>query len=172
MNTVSNFQEEPHSLPKIYGENRHARAASYSAPTASAEYEARAQRMRIQVAALRIQETRLRVGISANAMAQQEWSQVATVMCQSLELVLNHIKSQSRMSNVCAQNRTQAKAYLSPRQIGMIKLIAKGLSNKEISEVLELKQASTNQSLSRIYKVLNVSSRMQAVVKCVQEGII
>jgi DNA-binding NarL/FixJ family response regulator len=172
MNTISPVQDEYSSLPKIYGNTKHAQAVAYSPPPMSAEHETRVQRMKLELAALQLQETRLKVGASASAAMHQEWSQIATVICQSLELVLNHIKNQPSTPSLHTASQSQSKFYLNPNQIRLIRMIVKGLSNKEISEELNLKQSSINQALSRVYKILNVSSRMQAVAKCVQEGII
>jgi two-component system nitrate/nitrite response regulator NarL len=50
---------------------------------------------------------------------------------------------------------------LSQRQLEITKLVLKGLSNKEISKKLNITEGTTRQHLVKIFKKLNVQTRLQ-----------
>lgn len=54
---------------------------------------------------------------------------------------------------------------LTQREEDVIKLLLKGLSNKEISEKLSVTYNTTKAHIESIYRKLNVSNRVQAVIK-------
>jgi len=54
---------------------------------------------------------------------------------------------------------------LTPRQIDVLDLITEGKSNKEIAADLDLTAGTVKMHLSRIYKVLKVKSRTEAVAR-------
>ena len=59
---------------------------------------------------------------------------------------------------------------LSEREIDVLKLVTKGLSNKDIAEELCLSMRTVQAHLGRIFNKLNVSSRTEAVVHALKEG--
>ena len=61
---------------------------------------------------------------------------------------------------------------LTERELKIIKLLAKGMSNEEMSELLHISVHTTKAHLESIYEKLNVKNRVQAVVKSAQNGII
>lgn len=63
-------------------------------------------------------------------------------------------------------------AQLSPREMEVLKLLAKGLSNKEIAARLGLVVGTVKIHVANIFSKLNVSDRTQALVTAVQRGII
>lgn len=133
----------------------------------------RIQRIKLEVAALQLQEMHLQLmrATESNTHDQKDWIQMTSVMCKSLELILNHIKNIKESREI--HHPTQRKpATLSQKQIQILQMVAKGMSNKSISAELNMKQSSVNQALSRIYKILGVRSRMQAVSFCNKQGLI
>jgi DNA-binding NarL/FixJ family response regulator len=60
---------------------------------------------------------------------------------------------------------------LSPREMDVLKLIAKGLSNKEIGQSLGIAEATVKWHVSIILGRLNVADRTEALVAAVQRGI-
>ena len=61
---------------------------------------------------------------------------------------------------------------LSPRQIEVLELLAKGLSNKEIANVLGFTTDGTKAHLRAIFARLGVADRTEAVVHAIQRGLI
>ncbi|MBV8364737.1 MAG: response regulator transcription factor [Candidatus Eremiobacteraeota bacterium] len=59
---------------------------------------------------------------------------------------------------------------LSRREIEIITLIAKGLSNKEIGARLALSEKTVKNHVSRIFSKLNISARSQAAVHAIRSG--
>jgi len=63
-------------------------------------------------------------------------------------------------------------ADLSGRENEIIRLIANGLSNKEISQRLSLSEKTVKNHISRIFAKLNISARTQAAVHAIRIGLI
>jgi two-component system NarL family response regulator len=61
---------------------------------------------------------------------------------------------------------------LTAREIAVLELVAKGLSNKEIGGALGLAEDTVKNHLKHIYAKLDVSDRTEAVLSAVQRGII
>jgi len=59
---------------------------------------------------------------------------------------------------------------LSRREIEIVTLIAKGLSNKEIGARLSLSEKTVKNHVSRIFSKLNISARSQAAVHAIRSG--
>jgi DNA-binding CsgD family transcriptional regulator len=67
---------------------------------------------------------------------------------------------------------TIASIVLSPRELEIIALSAKGDSNKALARKLGISPASVDTYLRRIYAKLNVDDRVQAVVRCLSLGLV
>ena len=63
-------------------------------------------------------------------------------------------------------------AHLSPREMEVLQLLAKGLSNKEIASQLGLVVGTVKIHVANIFSKLGVSDRTQALVSAVKRGII
>jgi len=61
---------------------------------------------------------------------------------------------------------------LTAREVAVLELVAKGLSNKEIGGALFLAEDTVKNHLKHIYAKLDVSDRTEAVLVAVQRGII
>jgi DNA-binding NarL/FixJ family response regulator len=61
---------------------------------------------------------------------------------------------------------------LSPRELSVLDLVARGLSNKEIQATLSMAEGTLKNHLKRIFDKLAVSDRTQAVVAGVKRGLI
>jgi DNA-binding NarL/FixJ family response regulator len=61
---------------------------------------------------------------------------------------------------------------LTGREIEILRLIAKGLSNREAAGVLELSRATVRTHLEHIYQKLEVTNRVEAVTEGLRKGII
>jgi two-component system NarL family response regulator len=61
---------------------------------------------------------------------------------------------------------------LTPREVAVLELVAKGKSNKEIGVVLSLAEGTVKTHLKRIFEKLGVSDRTEAALLAVQRGIV
>lgn len=87
---------------------------------------------------------------------QPQWKTVPLVFAQSLRT--DHI------ARPLATHHS-SKPNLTPREEELIKALATGLSNREIAKQLFLSEGTVRVYLSKVYKKLNVSSRIQAVLQ-------
>jgi DNA-binding NarL/FixJ family response regulator len=65
-----------------------------------------------------------------------------------------------------------AEASLTPREIAVLELVAKGLSNKEIGGVLRTSAGTVKTHLKRIFVKLGVTDRTEAALAAVQRGLV
>ena len=66
----------------------------------------------------------------------------------------------------------EALASLSGRELEVLKLMARGLSNAEVAEVLHLGQTTVKSHVGRVLTKLQVRDRVQAVVIAYQTGVV
>lgn len=64
------------------------------------------------------------------------------------------------------------ESELSARELEVLELIAKGLSNKEIGDALGISEATVKWHVNIILSRLNVSDRTQATITAIQRGIV
>jgi DNA-binding NarL/FixJ family response regulator len=64
-----------------------------------------------------------------------------------------------------------AQNELSVRETEIIRLIARGMSNKEISAKLHLSEKTVKNHISRIFAKLNITARTQAAVHAIKTGL-
>jgi DNA-binding NarL/FixJ family response regulator len=70
------------------------------------------------------------------------------------------------------QGRGEESYGLSAEEIGVLSLIARGLSNPETARTLGASRRTIKSHLESIYRKLGVSSRVEATVKALQAGLI
>jgi DNA-binding NarL/FixJ family response regulator len=75
-------------------------------------------------------------------------------------------------SRLVDRMRSPRSATLSAREIEILELVAKGLSNKEIGERLYISEATVKTHLLHVFSKLGVSDRTQAVTEAVGRGIV
>jgi DNA-binding NarL/FixJ family response regulator len=68
-----------------------------------------------------------------------------------------------------AKNR---RRQLTERELECLQMIAKGLSNSEAADVLDLSKATIRTHLEHIYQKLDVTNRVEAVTEGIRQGII
>ena len=70
------------------------------------------------------------------------------------------------------QLRADGKIGLSPREREIVRLIARGLPNKAIAEILDVSLWTVATHLRRVFGKLGVSSRAEMVAKALSEGLL
>ena len=73
---------------------------------------------------------------------------------------------------IAARLDQRTMSPLTPRELEVLKLVAKGLSNKEISDALHLVEGTVKLHITNILTKLNVSARTQAILAGVKRGLI
>jgi DNA-binding NarL/FixJ family response regulator len=63
-------------------------------------------------------------------------------------------------------------SQLSPREIEVLKLVGKGLSNKEVGAALDLAEATVKGHVTSVLAKLQVADRTQAILAAIRRGII
>ncbi|HME90777.1 MAG TPA: LuxR C-terminal-related transcriptional regulator [Myxococcaceae bacterium] len=63
-------------------------------------------------------------------------------------------------------------AMLSEREMEVLQLIAKGITNAEAAHALSLSKATIRTHLEHIYEKLEVTNRVEAVMEGVRQGLI
>jgi two-component system, NarL family, response regulator LiaR len=84
-----------------------------------------------------------------------------------------------RISNVTAKVASTNGAHppaaaiaLSSREIHVLNLVARGLSNKQIANKLGLSDKTVRNHLSRIFRKLDAGNRTQAVMNAMRGGLL
>ena len=63
-------------------------------------------------------------------------------------------------------------AHLSPRELDVLQLLARGLSNKEIGAQLGVVEGTVKIHIANIFSKLGVSDRTQALIEAIKRGIV
>ena len=63
-------------------------------------------------------------------------------------------------------------AQLSPRELDVLRLVGKGLSNKEIAAQLNVVEGTIKIHVTNVLAKLRVADRTQAIIVAIQRGII
>lgn len=80
--------------------------------------------------------------------------------------------SPSIAAQLVTRMREPAPAALTPRETEVLRLVAKGLSNREIGERLFLGEATVKTHLLRTFEKLGVSDRTRAVTLAMERGLL
>jgi two-component system, NarL family, response regulator LiaR len=73
---------------------------------------------------------------------------------------------------VTSKTKLEPLEPLTERELDVLKLLAKGLSNGEIAEALNLSEGTVRNYLSTLFSKLGVSDRTKAAVLAIQHGLI
>lgn len=68
--------------------------------------------------------------------------------------------------------KSQYEELLSPKEINIVKLIAKGASNKEIANELNYSEGTIKNNVSKILEKLEMTDRIQIAIFAMEHGII
>lgn len=71
-----------------------------------------------------------------------------------------------------APDKMTQRTNLTLRELECLQIVAKGLSNHETAEVLNLSKATIRTHLEHIYQKLEVSNRVEAITEGIRQGII
>ena len=90
------------------------------------------------------------------------------------ESVLDSLATRKLLERVVSltkeSDESKEKGQLSPREIEILRLAARGMSNRDIAAKLELSMRTVKAHLSNIFNKMRCSSRTEAIVKGFKEG--
>lgn len=76
------------------------------------------------------------------------------------------------LADAAEEEEISQVASLSPREVEILQLIARGLSNNEAARVLSLSRATVRTHIEHIFQKLDVTNRVEAVTVGIRKGII
>ncbi len=76
----------------------------------------------------------------------------------------------NRLANSVEEERGREK--LTSREIEVLKLVASGMANKEIADMLDISERTVKNHISNIFKKINVTDRTQAAIFAIKYNII
>jgi DNA-binding NarL/FixJ family response regulator len=91
---------------------------------------------------------------------------------KTIGMGLSYIDARVAARALRRKNGTSPKDELSPRETEIIRLIARGQSNKEIAGELHLSERTVKNHISHIFSKLNVSARTQAALHALKVGLV
>lgn len=62
--------------------------------------------------------------------------------------------------------------FLSPRQVAVLQELAKGFSNKQIANILNIAEPTVKMHISALLRAFGVQNRVQILIKANQKGFI
>lgn len=92
---------------------------------------------------------------------------ISPLMATKLLIDFNELKSGIQHTTV-----EKEQAQLSPRESEVLQLVAKGMTNKEIGEVLFISENTVKTHLQNIMDKLHLANRSQAAAYAVEKGLI
>lgn len=102
-----------------------------------------------------------------------DWRKAAGALERLLEAIRAVHHGEQYMPNEIAMRvGERLLAQLSPREIEILHLLGRGLSNKEIAAQLGVVEGTVKIHISSIFTKLSVSDRTQALIEAVKRGIV
>ena len=77
-----------------------------------------------------------------------------------------------RQFAVLASKQTPLVDDLTPRELDVLKLIASGLTNRQIAEELTLSEKTVKNHINNIFSKLHINDRSQAILYAIRQGLV
>ena len=103
------------------------------------------------------------VAVAVRAAAQG----AAWLSPRAAEVVLGRL----RRAELKHDSRLERAVALSPRELDVLRLIARGMENSEIADTLRISRRTAKNHVSNILAKLGVPSRVQAAIYAVRRGL-
>ena len=96
----------------------------------------------------------------------------AVRVVNSGESLLHPVVASKLLRRVSAANASQAEPRLTPRELEVLELLAKGLQNKEIADRLVITVRTAKFHVGSLMRKLDAGNRTEAVTNAVQRGLV
>ena len=97
---------------------------------------------------------------------------IRTIKAGESVLHPNIIARLLKRATITSVKESKAQGLLSGREAEVLRLVALGMSNKEVAEELFVSQRTVKAHLTSVFNKLNVASRSEAIVKGLQWGLV
>ena len=87
------------------------------------------------------------------------------------KLIAKFFDSETTGDSGRKDSQTKKKESLTPREVEVLHLLTNGSTNKEIAEALFISEKTVKSHLNSIFKKLNVSRRLQAILYAIKQGL-
>jgi len=116
----------------------------------------------------------LRVGASGYLLKDADADEVASAIraAHRGELQLDPVVARRLMSSLGDHDRSDSTADLTARELEVLSLVGAGKANKTIAAELDMSERTARTHVSNILRKLSLSSRTQAALWAVREGIV
>ena len=116
----------------------------------------------------------LRVGASGYLLKDADADEVASAVraAHRGELQLDPVVARRLMSSLGDHDRSDSTADLTARELEVLSLVGAGKANKTIAAELDMSERTARTHVSNILRKLSLSSRTQAALWAVREGIV
>ena len=116
----------------------------------------------------------LEAGASGYLLKDSDADEVAAAVraAHRGELQLDPAIAQRLMTSLRAKPRHDPAEELTPRELDVMRLVGAGRSNKEIAAALQISERTARTHVSNILGKLGLSSRTQAALWAVREGVV
>jgi len=116
----------------------------------------------------------LRVGASGYLLKDADADEVASAVraAHRGELQLDPVVARRLMSSLGDHDRSDSTADLTARELEVLSLVGAGKANKTIAAELDMSERTARTHVSNILRKLGLSSRTQAALWAVREGIV
>jgi two-component system, NarL family, competent response regulator ComA len=112
-------------------------------------------------------------GFIAKTSTREQLIQAIRCASRKEAIVPMHLLKQLRRQEIVVQGETgREKTTITQEEDKLLRELAKGKSNKEISKTLMISQRSLEYSLTELFQKLHVSSRVEAIKKAKSLGIL
>ncbi len=111
------------------------------------------------------------VGYLLKDIKREELLRAIRAVCQGRS-PLNLSLSRDRLAELAASAEGKQRAYLSERELAILRMIADGVTTKEIANQLFLSQASVKRSIGLVLEKLGVRNRSEAVSEAYKRRLI
>lgn len=122
----------------------------------------RIAKIHLEVLGLQLHQSRLMLEKvdSSGSLRDSDWAGISSVICESLEAVLSHAVE---IVYGPQKKPVVVSDVLNQRQKDVLGMLAKGMTNRELSVALGVSESTVSQMLTAMYRLLGVGSRTQAV---------
>ncbi|WP_353410955.1 response regulator transcription factor [Pseudoteredinibacter isoporae] len=115
----------------------------------------------------------LMLGVSGIVLKSSPIDEVEqAILCISEGKLHISSKIETRVASVSKYSFENTESVLSKRQLEIVRLIKRGLTNQEVAEALFISPRTVKSHLQTIFKILGAKNRVECIEKAEAEGVV